>query len=323
MKSPPWLPVGMLFLAAAFWGVSIPVMKVLSTEQRVLFPEAGSLSASLASLCMRFGLAGLAVAAAVRFSPARLTRYELRNGIILGVITAVSMFLQVDGLNYTSASTAGFLIALYCVLVPVLAWAFGWRRFTFILLACCVLVLIGLGILTGVTPRALGLGRGEWENLGAAFLFAVQILWVARLKPGGFDPDRLTVVLCLTVSVLSAALLYWQLPGLETLPRIHASPRALALTLFLALLGTAAPFVAMNRFQPRVDPVIAGFIYCIEPVATAFGAVFLPELLSRDALLYPNEPLTARICLGGAFILAANILLSRDRTGPDPHKPGG
>lgn len=332
MNSPSRLPVGMLFIAAALWGVSIPVMKALSTEQRLLFPEAGSLSASLASLCMRFGIAGLAVAAARRFShsPARLDlgaqssarHNELKHGIVLGVITAVSMFLQVDGLNYTSASTAGFLIALYCVLVPVLAWAFGWRRFTPVLLACCALVLVGLGVLTGVTPGSLGLGRGEWENLGAALLFAAQILWVARLEPGTFDPDRLTVVLCLTVSALCAAMLYWQHPGLEVLPRIHASPRALALTLFLALLGTAAPFVVMNRFQPKVDPVIAGFIYCIEPVATAFGALFLPELLSRDPSLYPNEPLTARVALGGAFILAANLLLSRDKPAPDPRKSG-
>jgi drug/metabolite transporter (DMT)-like permease len=322
MKPPSWLPVGMLFLAAAFWGVCIPVMKALSTEQSLLFPEAGSLPASLASLCMRFALAGLAVAAAVRIAPRRLTRHELKHGVILGAITAASMFLQVDGLNYTSASTAGFLIALYCVLVPVLSWAFGWRRFTGILLACCALVLVGLGVLTGVTPEALGLGRGEWENLGAALLFAVQILWVARLPPGAFDPDRLTVVLCLTVAGLCALLLAAQRPGLETLLRIHASPRAFLITLFLALLGTAAPFVIMNRFQPRVDAVIAGFVYCIEPVATACGALFLPELLARAPSLYPNEPLTARVCLGGAFILAANLLLSRDKPAPAPVKRG-
>src|SRR5687767_9325450 len=109
-----WLPVSMLFLAAALWGVCIPVMKALASEQHLLFPEAGSLSASLASLCMRFGMAGLAVSAFIRLRPALITRHELKHGFALGVITAVSMFLQVDGLNYTSASAAGFLIALYC-----------------------------------------------------------------------------------------------------------------------------------------------------------------------------------------------------------------
>jgi drug/metabolite transporter (DMT)-like permease len=268
---------------------------------------------------MRFGTAGLAVVLLARLNPFAFTRRELGQGGILGLITAASMFLQVDGLNYTSANRAGFLIALYCVLVPVFAWALGRRRFTVLLFACCALVVVGLGILCGVTPSDFSLGRGEWENLGAAALFAVQILWVSRLAPGTFHPDRVTAVLCLTVAVSCIAVLAVQSPGLETLARIHASPRALALTAFLALLGTAAPFVAMNRFQPRVDPVAAGFLYCIEPLATAAGALFLPGLLVRDPSLYPNEPLTLRVCAGGACILAANLLLLRDKSAPPSH----
>jgi drug/metabolite transporter (DMT)-like permease len=320
MKAPSQpIALAMLFLAALLWGVSIPIMKALGAEQNHLYPGAGSLSASLASLTVRFGAAGLAVVLLARLRPADFTRREIVQGILLGLITAASMFLQVDGLNYTSANRAGFLIALYCVLVPVLAWALGRRRFTVLLAACCVLVLVGLGILTDINPADFRLGRGEWENIGAAFLFAVQILLVSRLMPGTFHPDRITAVLCLTVAVSCAAVLAFLDPGLETISAIHASPRALALTAFLALLGTAAPFVAMNRFQPRVDPVSAGFLYCIEPLATALGALVLPELLVRDPALYPNEPLTLHVCIGGAFILAANLLLLRDKGGPPPH----
>ena len=272
----------MLLLAAAFWGLCIPVMKALGAEQSLLHAGTGSLAASLASLTVRFGVAGAAVLLLARVSPRRITFPELRQGLALGAITAVSMFLQVDGLNYTSASTAGFLIALYCVLVPVFAWAMGKRRFTPLLLLCCALVVAGLAILTGLTPGELRLGRGEWENIGAAALFAVQILWVSRPRPGSLDPDRVTAVLCLSVAAFCALALACQPPGLGTLPRIHASALAAGLTLFLALMGTALPFFAMNRFQPRVDPVVAGFIYCFEPIATALGALFLPEMLVRD-----------------------------------------
>jgi drug/metabolite transporter (DMT)-like permease len=295
-------------------------MKALGVEQAHLFPEAGSLPASLASLAARFGLAGLSVALLARTAPGAFTGFELRHGTGIGLVTTASMFLQVDGLAYTSASTAGFLIALYCVIVPVLAWMLGLRRFTWVLLACCLLVFAGLGILTGVSADALRLGRGEWENLGAAALFAVQIMWIGRLPPAAFDPMRLTVVLCLTVAAASLLFLAFQGPGLETLGRIHASPRAAVITVFLALLGTAAPFLIMNRWQPRVDPVIAGFIYCFEPIASALGALFLPELLVRAAELYPNEPITLRVWLGGGFILAANLLLLRDKPGPEAPK---
>lgn len=321
MTRSPLLPVALLFLAALFWGLCIPVMKALGVEQSHLFPEAGSLPSSLASLAARFGLAGLSVALLARTAPSAFTRFELRHGLGIGLVTTASMFLQVDGLSYTSASTAGFLIALYCVIVPLLAWMVGLRRFTALLFACCLLVLLGLGILTGVSADAIRLGRGEWENLGAAALFAVQILWIGRLPAASFNPMRLTAVLCLSVSAASLLLLAFQGPGLATLERIHASPRAAVITVFLALLGTAAPFLIMNRWQPRVDPVLAGFIYCFEPIASALGALFLPEMLVRAAELYPNEPLTLRVWLGGCFILAANLLLLRDKPGLEAPKP--
>lgn len=315
MNKPLLVPAGMLFLAALFWGLCIPVMKALGVEQVQLFPGAGSLSSSLASLAARFGLAALLVALVARVKPWHVTRVELYNGAVLGAITAVSMFLQVDGLSYTSASTAGFLIALYCVLVPVLSWAMGKRRLSAILAACCLLVLLGLGVLTGVTWDALRLGRGEWENIGAAALFAVQILWVGRLAPGVCDPGRLTVTLCATVAAFCLAALALRHPGLDTLALIHSSSRASLITVFLALLGTAAPFLIMNRFQPRVDPVVAGFIYCFEPIASAVGALLLPELLVRDPSLYPNEPISLRVWAGGGLILAANLLLLREKPG--------
>ena len=87
-------------------------MKALGVEQHILAPQAGSLGGSAASLCVRFGLAALALAGLTRFSPLKINAAEWKHGVILGAITAVSMFFQVDGLNYTSASTAGFLIAL-------------------------------------------------------------------------------------------------------------------------------------------------------------------------------------------------------------------
>ncbi|MDB5105483.1 MAG: protein of unknown function transrane [Fibrobacteres bacterium] len=305
----------MLFLAACFWGVCIPIMKALGTEQAILAPEAGSLGGSAASLCARFGIAALFVLAWSRRSPMGIKPAEWGHGAILGGFTAVSMFLQVDGLNYTNASTAGFLIALYSVLIPTFTWLAGKRRMTPVLFLCCMLVLAGMATLTGFDPRSFRLGRGEWENLGAACLFAGQILWVDRVPYGRVDSGRLTFVLCASVSLACLAALAFLPGGVPALIHAHASTRALGLTLFLALLGTAAPFLLMNGFQSKVGPVAAGFIYCVEPLTAALGAFFLPELLVRSPDLYANEAVTVKLALGGLMILAANLLLLRDRSG--------
>jgi drug/metabolite transporter (DMT)-like permease len=303
----------MLFVASCLWGVCIPIMKALGTEQAILAPEAGSMGGSAASLTARFGIAALAALLWSRQSPFRIRSQEWRHGAILGIITAVSMFLQVDGINYTNASTAGFLIALYCVFVPLFHWLGGKRRMSGILLLCCLTVIAGMAVLTGFDPRTFTLGRGEWENVGAACLFAVQILWVDGMPRDQVDPKRLTFVLCASVSLVCLFALAFLPGGLPVLIHAHASPRAMGLTLFLALMGTALPFLLMNGFQFKVGPVTAGFIYCIEPLTAALGAFFLPELLVRDPALYANEAVTLRLALGGLLILAANLLLLRDQ----------
>lgn len=307
----------MLFIASCLWGVCIPIMKALGTEQALLAPHAGSLGGSAASLCARFGLAALAVWLWTRCSLFRINAAEWRNGAVLGAFTATGMFLQVDGINYTHASTAGFLIALYCVLIPLFTWVAGRRRMSMVLFLCCLLVLAGLATLTEFDPREFHAGRGEWENLGAACLFAGQILWVDRLPRNRIDSGRLTLVLCLSVSLACLAALLFLPGGLPVMIQAHASTHALTITLFLAVLGTAAPFLIMNRFQAKVDAVSAGFLFCIEPLTAALGAFFLPELLARPGL-YANEALTVRLAVGGLFILAANLLLLRDPAGPPP-----
>jgi drug/metabolite transporter (DMT)-like permease len=306
-------PAFALFLAALLWGLCIPVMKALGAEQDWIAPGVGSASASLDSLAVRFGLAAFALMLALRIAPWRIRRAEWGHGLALASVTAVSMFLQVDSLNYTSASVAGFLIAMYCVLVPVIAWAARLRPMTPVLAMSCLLVLAGMAALTGFSPRDMRLGRGEWENLGAAFLFALQILWVDRIASGKADANKVTIALLLLVALACGAALF-AIPGGTGLPaRLHASPRAWALEGALALLGTALPFSLMNRFQAKVGAVAAGFIYCCEPLATALGAFWLPELLVREPALYPNERPTLRLLAGGALILAANLWLIRDK----------
>jgi drug/metabolite transporter (DMT)-like permease len=310
------LPPTMLFMAACFWGVSIPIMKALSTEQSLLAPGVSSISASAASLGVRFAGAALIIAVIMRISLLKVTKLEGINGAVLGLITAVSMWLQVDGINYTSASTAGFLIAMYSVFIPLFTWLSGRRRMTFLLSLCCLLVLGGMLTLTGVDPRTFSLGRGEWESLCAAVLFATQILWVDKLKPGTYDPSRVTLVLCATVAGFCLVTLAFLPGGVAVIPATHASWRAGILTLFLGLFGTAFPFLIMNQFQSKVGPISAGFIYCFEPIATALGALFLPEMLGRTGTDYVNETLSMRLFVGGGLVIAANLILLRDHSKP-------
>lgn len=306
----------MLFIAACSWGVAIPIMKVLEGEQNLLAPEVGSITGSIASLAVRFTGAALILMCLSPFSTWRITRTEYFHGLILGLLTAVSMALQLDGLNYTSASTAGFLIAMYCVFIPLFTWAFGRRRMTGILGLCCLLVMAGMAILSDVDPLSFSLGRGEWESLAAAVLFACQILWVDGLTPGTYNPSRLTFVLCATVAVFCCMALAILPGGIPSLSLLHSSVRSWILTAALTVFGTTLPFLIMNHFQSKVGAITAGFIYCFEPITSAGSALFLPLLLGRAGTPYGNESFSMRLMIGGGLVLAANIFLLFDRPKP-------
>lgn len=53
-----------------------------------------------------------------------ITRQTLIHGIILGVFLFFSYFFQMWGIQYTSASNAGFITGLNVVLVPVFSMLF-------------------------------------------------------------------------------------------------------------------------------------------------------------------------------------------------------
>ena len=60
-------------------------------------------------------------------------------------------------------------------------------------------------------------------------------------------------------------------------------------------------------------------IYTTEPVFAAVYALFLPVMLGKFiGGVYPNESLTPHLLLGGALILAANMLMQWKRP---PHLP--
>jgi drug/metabolite transporter (DMT)-like permease len=93
--------------------------------------------------------------------------------------------------------------------------------------------------------------------------------------------------------------------------------------LILTLPCTLGAYMMMNYWQRHVTPVQAGLIYCMEPVFTSAYALFLPGIFSVWAgVNYPNEILTPSLVIGGAFILAANVLVLIPEPETKPVAPG-
>jgi drug/metabolite transporter (DMT)-like permease len=305
-----WRACAWLLLATVVWGLSFPLIKALWLAQDKLVPNGSSLFFAPLAVVVRFGVAGVIVAIISWRSLRSITRLEAWQGVGLAFFGGIGIVLQMDGLAHTSASTSAFLTQFYCLLIPV--WA-AWRQRViprFAVIISSIMVLAGVAVLAEIDWRRLTIGRGEAETILAATFFAAQILWLERPV---FAPNRVmpfTVVMFLGTAIFLFPMALITAPAPSAMVEAYASSSVWIVMGAIIIFCTLGSYVLMNRWQKYVTATEAGLIYCVEPVAAASFALFLPGMLSSIAGIdYPNEKLKAQLLIGGALITMANVLL--------------
>lgn len=198
-------------------------------------------------------------------------------GILCGLALFIAASLQQVSLVDTDAGKAGFLTALYIVLVPVIGFFLG-RKLTLPTVISIFLAVIGLYLLScvGVTT----IRTGDLLLLGCALAFAVQITLIDRL---GHDVDglRLNCIQCLVVAVLSSFFMFgMEAPSLPDilscwLPIGYAGVLSMGVAYSLQVLG-----------QQRLEPTAASLIMSLESVVAAItGWLILHETMTFWELL--------------------------------------
>jgi drug/metabolite transporter (DMT)-like permease len=313
--------VFMLLSVCVLWGATFPLMKAVSLRAQTT-RELSTWFVASSALSLRFTVAALLL---VCFGQRSATSKELIQGVGLGVFTAVGLLFQMDGLNFTEASTSAFLTQAYVVIIPI-GSALAARRLPSFRLSVAVLtMLVGMGVLSRFDWQQLRLGRGESETLLAASLFSVQILWLGKKS---FVQNRALAVSLVSFTTMALVLLPVACLSAHDISDVYVafgSLEALTLLGVLALPCTLLAYHLMNRYQPQVDASEAGIVYGAEPLFASFFALFLPALLARFCGIdYPNETLTSRLLVGGALIVLANVILQLPnvrRAQASPHVP--
>lgn len=199
-----------------------------------------------------------------------------KTGLICGAALFVAAGLQQVGLVYTTAGKAGFITAMYIVLVPILGLFFKKRPSPAAWLSVGLAVL-GLYLLScvGVT----GINIGDIFLLGCAFGFAVQITLIDRMA-GSLDGLRLNCIQSLVCAVLSAVVMaFTETPDVQnildcSLPLGYAGILSMGVAYSLQIIG-----------QKHVEPTPASLIMSLESVfAVLFGWLLLNEKMSSYEL---------------------------------------
>ncbi len=312
------MPILMLILACALWGLSFPLMKALHLEQAGRMPGTSTLFLASWLQFARFGLGALMLAPLL-IGKSRPSPNEMWQGAKLAFWGGTAMWLQADALAYVDASVSAFLTQAYCVILPLWACLRRRRWPAARLVVATILVTVGGGIFSGIRLDQFSLGRGELETLAAAVLFCFQIL---ALENPTYRENRglpVSFVMFLGIAILFIPITLVSSPGLAECLTAGASGKAMTLVAALALFCSVGAYLLMNTWQPRVAATDAGLIYTTEPVFTAIYVMFLPILLGNFiGVPYPNESITGALLLGGGLILSANILMQWKRP---PHLP--
>lgn len=226
-----------------------------------------------------------------------------RDGAAIGLSLFAGFVLQTSALLWTTPARTAFLTGLSVVLVPLFGLALGRRLRAGPALGSLVAA-VGLYVLYLPGKGAAGgFGRGDFFGLGCAVAFAVFVLLVER------GAQRNPVAPLALVEFGLVALL--SLPGLAFPPPAAREFRGFALfaILVLAVLATAAAFVAQLYGQRHLTAIEAGVIFTLEPVLAAALSVALKI-----------EPPTRWLAIGGALVVAA-MLVTELWGGPDDAPP--
>ena len=218
-------------------------------------------------------------------------RLLIIGGCLSGFMLWAACAAQQIGIAHTTASKAGFITALYVVIVPLLS-IFIRKRPSIQIWACVALALIGLYLLCMKTA-SFRLEYGDAWELACAFFFAVEILLVSYYC-SRVDPVRLSFVQFLVVAILSTILML-----LMEHPTVDGLRLALPSILYAGIFSSGIAFTLQIIGQVGVNATVASLVMSLESVFSALsGWLILHERMS------PRE-------LSGAALMFLAIALSQ------------
>ena len=214
----------------------------------------------------------------------------LMGGICCGVfLVSASLFQQV-GIAYTTAGKAGFITALYILLVPIVSTVFLKKKSSWIVWLAVLLGIIGMYLLC--MTESLRLARGDALVCVCAILFTGHILSCDHFAGRG-NPVRISAIQFVTASVVS-----WILAFIFESPSISAIRSALIPILYCGLASGGIGYTLQIVAQRFTKPTVASLLMSFESVFAVLGGVVLL-----------GERMTVRELIGCIIMFIAIIIV--------------
>ncbi len=284
-----------MLLTALVWGVSfISQSKGVETISPLAFNGIRS---------MLGGLVLLPVIALLDFNKKRkgqpiykINKELLAGGIVCGVLLCLASTLQTAGMVYTSPGKAGFITALYMVIIPIIGLLTGKKPRPVILLSVMIAI---VGLYLMCIDSKFTINKGDIMIFICAFLFAGHILAVDYFSPrvDGVKLACLQFFVCGMINLI--CMFFLEVPKLSDILDCSIAIG------YSGIMSCGVAYTLQIVGQKYTDPTSASILMSLESVFATLATV----VLVACGWQLTGGALTLREIIGCIFMFAAIILV--------------
>ena len=275
MKNKKMLGNILLLITAIIWGTAFAAQRVgMESIEPVTFTSSRMWLAALTAGTAAFFLGRNKPATAQKPEEKRRT---LIGGICCGLfLTGASLFQQY-GIVYTTAGKAGFITALYILLVPVVNFVLFKKRSSFHVWLAIAIGVAGMYLLC--VTEDFRITHGDTLVCICALLFTGHILCCDHFSRLG-DPVKISAIQFVVVALVSGMI------ALITETPSWAGIKAAAVPiLWCGVMSGGVGYTLQMVAQGFTDPTVASLLMSLEAVFAALtGALLLGERMTSREL---------------------------------------
>ena len=201
----------------------------------------------------------------------------ITGGICCGVMLCIASNFQQFGISFTTVGKAGFITAMYILIVPILG-LFMKKKVSMKVWFGVVLATIGLYLLC-MTSESFSLSKGDFLVLICAGFFSLHILIIDYFSPKA-DGVRMSCIQFFVCGLISMIIAF-----IFEQPNLGAILSGWLPILYAGILSCGVAYTLQIVGQKNMDPTVASLILSLESVFSVLaGWVILNQKLSGREL---------------------------------------
>ncbi len=281
----------LIILAVIFWGTSFVATKTVLHEIK-----------PVTIIILRLILASILLFI-IALSTKRTFSINLKSHgwiFILALVAVFHLWIQVTGLQYTTASNTGWIIGTAPVFMALLGFVFYKEKITLFQFAGILVAIAGLLLLIGkgdITNIGLIENKGDLLVLGSAFTWGVYSMVNKKISLS-YSPLMTILYLFLMMALI---IIPFNLDSQTIDSVINLSLIGWISILFLGFLCSGVAYVIWAQALRDMESAKVGAFLYFEPLVTVFAA-----------WLFLSEEITLLMIFSGLLITAGVFLVNKD-----------